>query len=69
MCSKNFCVQAKGEGASPSAPPKYATGGGKWLMFKLGVSAGAEVTTNRPVGLDAGTPGLFRHCRRGVGAD
>ena len=24
MCSKNFCVQAKG-GASPSGPPKYAT--------------------------------------------
>ena len=24
MCSKYFCVQAKG-GASPSAPPKYAT--------------------------------------------
>ena len=44
-------------------------GGGKWLTFKLGVSAGAEVTTDRPVGLDAGTPGLFRHCRRGVGAD
>ena len=27
MCSKNFCVQAKGGGASPSPPPpKYATG-------------------------------------------
>jgi len=26
LCSKNVCVQAKGEGASPSAPPpKYAT--------------------------------------------
>ena len=25
MCSKNFRVQAKGGGASPSAPPKYAT--------------------------------------------
>ena len=25
MCSKKFCVQAKGGGASPSAPPKYAT--------------------------------------------
>ena len=26
MCSKNFCVQAKGGGAWPSGPPKYATG-------------------------------------------
>ena len=26
MCSKHFCVQAKGGGASPSGPPKYATG-------------------------------------------
>jgi len=25
MCSKNFCIQAKGGGASPSGPPKYAT--------------------------------------------
>ena len=28
MCSKYFCVQAKG-GASPSGPPKYATGVGR----------------------------------------
>jgi len=27
MCSKNFCVQAKGGGGHrPVAPPKYATG-------------------------------------------
>jgi len=26
MCSKNFCVQAKGGGHRPVPPPKYATG-------------------------------------------
>jgi len=26
MCSKKFCVQAKGGGHRPVPPPKYATG-------------------------------------------
>ena len=26
MCSKNFCVQAKGGGGIAQCPPKYATG-------------------------------------------
>ena len=34
MCSKNFCVQAKGGGHRPVPPPKYATAPQYFTLYR-----------------------------------
>ena len=59
MCSKNFCVQAKGGGASPSAPPlNTPLDTGPWLYRACIASRGKKPhgpvkyrTPGNPIGL------------------